>query len=253
MSALEAIGGAASRGTLYGIGVGPGDVRYLTLRAASLVGSVDVIAYFAKAGREGNARRIVTPLLGMAARPEEKLEYPVTDEFPVADPRYDGPIAAFYGVSAERLARHLDAGRSVGLLAEGDPFFFGSFMHMWHRLADRFPVEVVPGVTGMSGCWTRANTPITWGDDTLTVLAGTLDEAVLTRRLSDTEAAVIMKVGRNLAKVRRAVEAAGCLDRAIYIERGTMDGERIAPLAEIADESGPYFAIVLVPGRGRRL
>lgn len=252
MTALEAIGGTAAGGTLYGIGVGPGDVRYLTLRAASLIGSVDVIAYFAKIGREGHARRIVAPLLA-DARPEEKLEYPVTDEFPVTDPRYAGPIAAFYGEAAARLASHLEAGRSVGLLAEGDPFFFGSFMHMWHRLAGRFPIEVVPGVTGMSGCWTRANMPITWGDDTLTVLAGTLEEDVLARRLKDTEAAVIMKVGRNLAKVRRAVEQAGCLERAIYIERGTMDGERIAPLAGIGDESGPYFAMVLVPGQGRRL
>lgn len=252
MMTLEAIGGAAERGTLYGIGVGPGDVRYLTLRAAGLIGSVDVIAYFAKSGREGHARRIVSPLLN-GTRPEEKLVYPVTDEFPVADPRYHEPIAAFYREAADRLAQHLAAGRSVGLLAEGDPFFFGSFMHMWHRLEERFPVEVVPGVTGMSGCWTRANTPITWGDDTLTVLAGTLDEPVLTRRLQDTEAAVIMKVGRNLAKVRRAVESAGCLERAIYIERGTMEGERIVPLAEMTEDTGPYFAIVLVPGNGRRL
>ncbi len=252
MMTLEAIGGTAKGGTLYGIGVGPGDVRYLTLRAAGLIGSVDVIAYFAKSGREGHARRIVSPLLN-GSRPEEKLEYPVTDEFPVADARYHEPIAAFYREAAGRLSTHLAAGRSVGLLAEGDPFFFGSFMHMWHRLEERFPVEVVPGVTGMSGCWTRANKPITWGDDTLTVLAGTLDETVLTRRLRDTEAAVIMKVGRNLAKVRRAVDAAGCLDRAIYIERGTMDGERIVPLAEMTEEAGPYFAIVLVPGNGRRI
>lgn len=253
MRTIEAIGGMAKGGTLYGIGVGPGDVRYLTLRAAALVGSVDVIAYFAKAGREGHARRIVTPLLDEAERPEEKLEYPVTDEVPVLDPSYQQEIGAFYREAAERLAHHLGEGRSVGLLAEGDPFFFGSFMHMWRRLADRFPVEVVPGVTGMSGCWTRANTPITWGDDTLTVLAGTLDESVLIRRLKDTEAAVIMKVGRNLAKVRRAVTAADCLDRAIYIERGTMEGERILPLAECTEAAGPYFAIVLVPGQGRRI
>jgi precorrin-2/cobalt-factor-2 C20-methyltransferase len=253
MTELEAIGGAAKAGTLYGIGVGPGDVRYLTLRAAALVGSVDVIAYFAKSGREGHARRIVTPLMNGRARPEERLEYPLTDEVPVLDPAYQEEIGTFYRDAADRLAAHLREGRSVGLLAEGDPFFFGSFMHMWRRLAEHFPVEVVPGVTGMSGCWTRANTPITWGDDTLTVLAGTLEESVLTRRLKDTEAAVIMKVGRNLAKVRRAVEAADCLDRAVYIERGTMEGERILPLAECTAPAGPYFAIVLVPGQGRRL
>jgi precorrin-2/cobalt-factor-2 C20-methyltransferase len=138
-------------------------------------------------------------------------------------------------------------------LAEGDPFFYSSFMHMWHRLEAAHPVEVVPGVTGMSGCWTRANQPITWGDDVLTVMPGTLDEAALIERLSCSDAVVVMKVGRNLAKVRRAVEAAGLLERAIYVERGTMDNERIVPLAECTDEHGPYFAMVLIPGRGRRL
>jgi precorrin-2/cobalt-factor-2 C20-methyltransferase len=252
MSRLEDIAGTASAGVLYGIGVGPGDVRLLTLRAAGLVTSVDVIAYFAKAGREGNARRIVAPMLA-AARDEIRLEYPVTKELSVTDPEYRRQIAEFYRASAETLSGRLRAGRSVGLLAEGDPFFFGSFMHMWRRLEADFPVEVVAGVTGMSGCWTRANTPITWGDDVLTVLTGTLDEAVIARRLSDTDAAVIMKVGRNLEKVRRAVAAANCLGRAIYVERGCMTGERVVPLAECTEAAGPYFSMVLIPGNGRRL
>src|SRR5260370_18675775 len=129
------------------------------------------------------------------------------------------------------LAVLLRQGKSVGLLAEGDPFFYGSFMHMWRRLEAIFPLEVVPGVTGMSGCWTRANAPITWGNDVLSVLPGTLGEEQLTRRLVETDAAVIMKIGKNLAKVRRAVEAAGLLARAIYIELRTMHGEPILPLS----------------------
>lgn len=252
MMSLEELGGQAVAGTLYGIGVGPGDIRYLTLRAAALVSSVDLVAFFAKRGRPGNARTIVAPLLSLG-RAELRLEYPVTDEIPVADPDYVRQMAAFYRDSAAALAGHLAAGRSVGLLSEGDPFFYGSFMHMWRRLADDHPTEVVPGVTGMSGCWTRANAPITWGDDVLTVLPGTLDEATLTRRLAGTDAAVIMKIGKNLAKVKRAVIEAGLLDRAIYVERGTMAGERILPLAECREERTAYFAMVLVPGRGRRI
>ncbi len=252
MQVAAGIAGSASGGTLYGIGVGPGDVRYLTLRAAGLVLSVDVVAFFAKRGREGNARRIVAPLM-TPERVEMRLEYPVTEEVPVADEGYRSPIAAFYRAAADRIADHLRAGRSVGLLAEGDPFFYGSFMHMWRRLEADFPVEVVPGVTGMSGCWTRANQPITWGDDVLTVLPGTLPEETLAERLARSDAAVVMKVGRNLQKVRRAMAAAGCLERAIYVERGTMDGERIRPLAACGDERGPYFSMVIVPGQGRRL
>jgi len=252
MTSLDTIAGAAKGGTLYGIGVGPGDARYMTLRAAGLVRSVDVIAYFAKAGREGNARRIVAALMNGAIR-ELKFEYPVTDEIPAAAPAYREAIAAFYADAAAALARELQGGASVGLLAEGDPFFYGSFMHMWRRLEQAFPIEVVPGVTGMSGCWTRANAPITWGDDVLTVMPGTLDEATLTERLKRSDAAVIMKVGRNLAKVRRAVVAAGLIERAIYVERGTMTEERIVPLKDCAASAGPYFAMVLIPGNGRRL
>ena len=252
MTSLDELAGTARSGTLYGIGVGPGDVRYLTLRAAGLVRAVDVVAFFAKRGHPGNARRIVAPLL-KGGQEEARLEYPVTDEIPAEHPDYQQKIAGFYRESAARLAALLRAGKSVGLLAEGDPFFYGSFMHMWRRLASDFAVEVVPGVTGMSGCWTRAKLPMTWGDDTLAVLPGTLAEERLVERLRHTDAAVIMKVGKNLAKVRRAVEQAGLLSRAVYVERGTMQEERILPLVECGEAKGAYFAMVLIPGEGRRL
>jgi precorrin-2/cobalt-factor-2 C20-methyltransferase len=252
MTGFDTIAGTASGGTLYGIGVGPGDVRYLTLRAAGLVRDVDVVAFFAKRGLQGNARTIVAPLIA-PGRTELRLEYPVTDEMPPEDPAYQEQIKSFYEESVEVLAKLLRQGKSVGLLAEGDPFFYGSFMHIWRRLDGDFPIEIVPGVTGMSGCWTHANAPITWGNDILSVLPGTLGEEQLTRRLAETDAAVIMKVGKNLEKVRRAVTAAGLLGRAIYVERGTMRGEQIMPLSECPDGSGPYFSIVLIPGQGRRL
>jgi precorrin-2/cobalt-factor-2 C20-methyltransferase len=252
MISLEALGGDARPGTLYGIGVGPGDARYMTLRAASLVMNVAVIAYFAKRGVKGNARCIADPLIG-PGREEIRLEYPLTEEIPSEDPAYRGQISAFYNAAASRLADLLREGHSVGLLAEGDPFFYGSCMHMWRRLAVDFPVEIVPGVTGMSGCWTRAGVPITWGDDCLSVLTGTLPEEELTRRLEQTDAAVVMKVGRHLPKVRRAVKEAGLIARAVYIERGTMADERIMPLAECTAERGPYFSMVLIPGQGRAL
>src|SRR5262249_11083081 len=218
-----------------------------TLRAAGLVRTVDVIAYFAKKGHIGNARRIMAPLLS-EGRNERRFEYPLTDEVSPESAIYQEQIAAFYCDTADRVAALLRQRKSVGLLAEGDPFFYGSFMHIGRRLSAEFPVEVVPGVTGMSGCWTRANLPMTWGNDTLAVLPGTLDEAKLVERLRLADAAVIMKVGRNLAKVRRAVEAAGLLSRAVYVERGTMQEERILPLAQCCQPTGTYFAMRLIAG-----
>ena len=214
--------------------------------------AVDVVAYFAKIGSPGNARRIVAPLL-VEGRAEMRLEYPVTDEVPAGQPGVSAEDRRLLSPSRPRRWRRLlRQGKSVGLLAEGDPFFYGSFMHMWRRLSADFPVEVVPGVTGMSGCWTRANLPMTWGNDALAVLPGTLGENELVERLRLADAAVIMKVGRNLAKVRRAVETAGLLSRAIYVERGTMKDERSCRWPTAA-QCGAYFAMVLIPGEGRRL
>lgn len=234
-------------GRLIGVGVGPGDPELLTLKAARIIESAAVVAHFAKDGNRSHARRIAAAHLRAGAI-ELPLLYPVTTESPKDSEDYRRRIAIFYEESAAMLAAHLDAGRDVVVLSEGDPLFYGSYMHLHVRLAPHYPTEVVPGVTGMAGCWSSTGTPIAQGDDVLGVLPGTLSEPELVRRLGQTDAAVIMKVGRNLPKIRRALAATGRLDRAIYIERGTMPDSVTMPLAERSDDRAPYFSIILVPG-----
>ena len=241
----------SARGTLYGVGVGPGDPELMSLKAARILKSAPVIAYFAKKGSVGNARRIVDGELNPDAE-LVRLDYPFTAELAETDPCYRDALAAFYDASAATLAAELDAGKDVAVICAGDPFFYGSYAHLHDRLAGTHRCEVIPGITAMSGCWTRASMPMTCGDEMLAVLSGTMDAEALTERLAASEAAVIMKVGRNLAKVRRAVEAAGLLSRAVYVERGTMADERILPLADCG-AAGAYFAMVLIPGQGRQI
>ena len=241
----------ATTGTLYGVGMGPGDPDLVTLKAARILERAPVLVHFCKRGRRGNARTIADAIARDPAR-ELALVYPYTTELAPDHVEYVAALSRFYDDAADRLAGHLDAGRDVAILSEGDPFFYGSFMHLWRRLKGRAPVEIVPGVTGMSGCWTRANAPITWGDDVLTVLPATLPAAALRQQLAATDAAVIMKLGRHLPKVRAVLEETGLLTRAIYAERGTMEGERILPLIEKPDDAAPYFSMVLIPGEGRR-
>lgn len=238
-------------GRLIGVGVGPGDPELMTLKAVRALGEADVVAYFAKLGNESHARRIA----GGHMRPgvaELPLGYPVTTELHRHDAAYREVTAGFYDAAARAVAGHLDAGRTVAVLSEGDPMFYGSYMHLHVRLAQHYPTQVIAGVTGMSGCWSQVGAPIAQGDDVLSVLPGTLEEAELVRRLREADAAVIMKVGRNLPKIRRALAAAGRLPRALYVERGTMAGSQAVPLAARGEEPAPYFAIVLVPGWGGR-
>jgi len=234
-------------GRLIGVGVGPGDPELVTLKALRALGEADVVAHFAKAGHPSHARAIVAAHL-RAGTEELPLRYPVTTEIPKHEPAYRDAIRDFYDASAAAIARHLDAGRTVAVLSEGDPLFYGSYMHLHVRLASRYPTEVIAGVTGMSGCWSAVGTPIAQGDDVFTVLPATLAQDELERRLVEADAAVVMKVGRNLPKVRRALERTGRLTRAVYVERGTMAGEKAIPLADKPDDCAPYFAIVLVPG-----
>lgn len=234
-------------GRLIGVGVGPGDPELLTLKAVRALGEADVIAFFSKLGNGSHARAIACGHFRAGVK-ELPLGYPVTTEMPKDEAPYKDAIAAFYDASAMAVAAHLDAGRTVAVLSEGDPLFYGSYMHLHVRLATRYPTEVIAGVTGMSGCWSQAGVPITQGDDVLSVLPGTLSEEQLTRRLGEADAVVIMKVGRNLPKIRRALAAAGKLGQALYVERGTMEGGHCVPLEGRAETPAPYFAIVLVPG-----
>ena len=234
-------------GTLIGVGVGPGDPELITLKAVRVLQVADAIAYFAKAGNQSHARDVVAAHLQSSVR-ELPLLYPITTEVAKDTEEYRKAIESFFERSTASIAKELDAGHMVAVICEGDPMFYSSYMHIHVRLAERYRTEVIAGVTGMSGCWSSVGVPIAQGDDVLTVLPATLSEAELERRVADANAAVVMKMGRHLPKVRRALERAGRLSRAIYIERGTMNGAKAMPLAEKNDDVAPYFSIVLVPG-----
>ena len=237
-------------GRIICCGLGPGDPELMSVRANREIRAATQIAYFRKRGRPGQARRIVDGLLALNVC-EYPMEYPVTTELSVGSDEYARLLSGFYDDWADRLEELARLGDIV-VLCEGDPFFYGSFMHLYSRLQGRAEVDVIAGIPGMAGCWNLVGRPIALGDDVMTVLMGTLPEAELHRRVDNRDALVIMKTGRNLEKIRRALQAAGRLEEAWLIERGTMPGERVARLRDVATADCPYFAIVLVHGQGRR-
>ena len=232
-------------GKLFGVGVGPGDPELMTLKARRVIEEADVIAYPGAEHGRSVARRIAAPYL----RPQQlevPLHYPLTTGETGHPGGYEGAISEFYDACAEELAVHLDAGRDVAVLCEGDPFLYGSYMYLHDRLGGRYVSEVIPGVTSFSAAAAAAGTPLVRRDDVLTILPGTLPGDVLAARLRASEAAVVMKLGRTFGKVRGAAERAGVLARGIYVERASTDHERVAPLGEVS-EKVPYMSLVLVP------
>jgi precorrin-2 C20-methyltransferase/precorrin-3B C17-methyltransferase len=239
-------------GRLYGVGVGPGDPELITLKAAKLIQNADVIAYHSGTAGRSIARSIADSLISDTAT-EELLIYPVTTGSTDHPLGYYGAVDDFYDESAERLSKHLDAGRTVVVLAEGDPLFYSSYMYLHDRLSPRFPSEIVPGVTSLTAAATALRTPLARHEDILTVLPGTLPIPELARRLADTDAAVIMKLGRTFAGVREALRQAGRITDALYVERATTGDQRVMPVIEVDAGAVPYFSMIVVPGRDRRL
>ncbi len=223
-------------GILYGVGLGPGDPDLLTLRAARLIASADVIAYPSLAGGDSFARAIAADLIP-ADTPEIRIDIPMTRE--------RAPAQAAYDVAATRIAEALGAGSDVVCLCEGDPFFYGSFMYLFARLRDRFAVEIVPGITSLTACAARAALPLTARNEVLTILPGPLQDAALRGHLLAADTLAILKVGRHLPRLRNLLAAEGLLDAATYVERATLAAERILPLADAPDDA-PYFSMILI-------
>ncbi|WP_127114298.1 precorrin-2 C(20)-methyltransferase [Shimia sediminis] len=240
-----------STGTIYGLGLGPGDPDLMSVKTHRLLTNAKHVAFFRKKGRTGQARKMVDGLIPEGAV-EFAMEYPVTTEIPVTDPRYNQLLSAFYAEVSVHLRSLAEAGEDVVVLCEGDPFFYGSFMHLYTRLNHLVDVEVVPAITGMSGAWTATGAPITWGDDVLTVLMGTLEEKDLVRHMDDTDALVVMKIGRNFDKVVRALKVAEKYDDAWIVQFATMPNQTVTKLSEMTEKVTPYFSIIVVHGQGRR-
>ena len=223
-------------GTLYGIGVGPGDPELMTLKAHRLISTARVIAYPAPDDGDSFARRIASQAI-----PDAAEEIPMIVPMRVA--RF--PAQQVYAEAAERIAVHLDAGTDVAVLCEGDPFFYGSFMYLFARLGARFPVEIVPGVSSLTACAAALKRPLTARNDVLTVLPGPLADAELRSRIEAAEAIAIIKVGRHLPRIRALLEAMGLTANAGYIERASLGEEHVGPL-EDAPEKAPYFSMILI-------
>lgn len=230
-------------GTLYGLGIGPGDPELITLKALRILQTAQVVAYPAPETGDSLAHRIVAPYL-KGSQTEIAIRMPLSvARFPAQD---------VYEQAAADLAAHLTAGSNVAVLCEGDPFLYGSFMYLFGRLAERFPVEVVPGVSSLTACAAALKHPLVSRNDVLTVIPAPLDDGTIAARLLQTDAAAIIKLGRHGPRIVALLKELGMIDRAQYIERATMPEQRILPLAEVDAASIPYFAMILVHRRGEQ-
>jgi precorrin-2/cobalt-factor-2 C20-methyltransferase len=227
-----------TRGRLLGVGVGPGDPELLTLKAVRVLQESPVIAYVSADGRPSTARRIAAPHLPEGQR-----------EINLALPMHPAPelARAAYDEAASRIGAELEEGRDVAVLCEGDPFVYGSFAHLFDRLGESYPTEVIPGVVSFTAAAAAARAPLVRRMQSLAVLPATLPMEALAAHLAQVDAAAILKLGRHLGKVRELLDRMGVLHRAIYVEHASEDSQRVVRLVDLALEEAPYFSLILLP------
>jgi precorrin-2/cobalt-factor-2 C20-methyltransferase len=228
-------------GTVIGIGVGPGDPELITLKGARILSEATVVAYPAPETGDSLARAIAAPHLRADATK-------IAIRMPLSSNRF--PVEAVYDRAAAEIGTHLAQGHNVAVLCEGDPFFYGSFMYVFARLAEDWPVEVVPGVSSLTACAAVTGTALAALTDVLTILPGPLPDDVLRARLAETDAAVIIKVGRHLPRIRTLLDELGLADRAQYVEHATMERQVVSPLEAVSEAAAPYFSMILIHKRG---
>lgn len=233
-------------GELFGLGVGPGDPELVTVKALRCLERSDVVAFPTATGNRSNAKATIAPYL------TEKhqllpLTYPVTAG-PVADSNaYQPLLTKFYNDTSDEIAALLEAGKNVSIICAGDPFVFGSYMY-WHaRLAKRFKTTVVPGISSILAAPVQLGMPLCHREDVVSVLPATMSEDELVRRLTDCGSAVIMKLGRTFPKVVRALERTDLMSKAYYVERATMDRQRILKVADVSPGDVAYFSVIVIP------
>lgn len=227
-------------GILYGVGVGPGDPELVTLKALRVLQSVPVLAWPAPEEGPSLAREIVAAHL-----PGTQREIAI--RMPLLPARF--PADDVYDKAAVEIGTALAAGDDVAVICEGDPFFYGSFMYLFGRLAGEYEIEVIPGVSSLTACAAALGAPLSAKNDVLTVIPGPLDAETMKQRLADADAAAIIKVGRHFEKIRGVIDDLGLADNARYIERATMEEQRIVPLANVGGGDAPYFSMILVHKR----
>ncbi|MFC3164200.1 precorrin-2 C(20)-methyltransferase [Ciceribacter thiooxidans] len=224
-------------GKLYGLGLGPGDPELLTLKAHRILTSVPVIAYPAPDTGSSFARQIAAPYLSF-----HQVEVPII--VPMRVERF--PAKETYDEAAETLARHLESGLDVAVLCEGDPFFYGSFMYLFERLAGRFATEIVPGVSSMMASAAALGRPLAARNDVLSVVPGPLDDDTMRARIEAAGAVAIIKVGRHFSRIRALIRTMGLEAAAGYVERVSLAEQRVLPLAEVGEDVAPYFSMILI-------
>ena len=227
---------------IYGIGVGPGDPELITIKAKRILDRADLIVYPAPENGNSIARSIAAPHF-----PKEYEELPIY--IPMSANRF--PAMKIYHLASKKIFQAAQENKTIVILCEGDPFFYGSFMYIFGIISKKYTVDVIPGISSLMASSAVLESPLAAGNDILTVIPAPLENDVIEKQIEMADAVAIIKLGRHFPRVRELIDKLGLLENSVYIERATMSNERIIDIGAINENDVPYFSIILLHTRNK--
>jgi len=226
-----------AKGTLYGIGLGPGNSELITVKAWRLLSTVEIIAYPKPPNGESFARKIAAPFI-----PEDTVEIALT--IPMARER--DPAQKAYDAGAEQIAEQLENGKHVAFISNGDPFLYSTFMYIHERLKERFEIEIIPGVTSLTGAAVATRRPLAARNEILKVLPAPLNDQTLKREILTGDSIVINKVGKHFDRINALITNLGLVENAQIVENATTEFEVARPLSQVKPGEQTYFSTIII-------
>lgn len=229
---------------LYGVGVGPGDPELVTLKAARLIKSADVVSYLCNAEGYSQSKIIVQTLLDEAEKPQQFLAIPM----PMSRDRTAANLA--YDQAAKKTSSYLSEGKQVVFLCAGDPLFFGSFSYLLERLEHSFCCVVVPGISSVHAATATLKHPLAMLEESFAVISGRHNDQQICQTLESYDSVVIMKVGQARVRILSLLEKTQRLSEAKYLDNIGRDNQRIVvDVGVLEKQPGPYFSMFVVTAR----
>lgn len=229
-------------GVFYGVGVGPGDPELLTLKAVRLIREADFVVYLANEEGQSQARHIARYAFDEGGKPD-RMELPLP--MPMSNDRTQANIV--YNRAAEQIAMALDQDQQVIFLCEGDPLLFGSFSYLLERLSERFPCEVVPGISSINAAAATLVEPLVQLKESFAVISGRQSDEQIEAALNNHDALVILKAGLARPRLLNLLQKTGRTGQARYLEYIGRENQKIErDVASLTEQSGPYFSLFVV-------
>lgn len=233
------------QGRLYVVGVGPGDPELLTVKGLRVLEGVPCVCV--PGGREDSdslALSIVRQIVDMEGKEIVKAHFPMIktrDRNRELEVRWSGTV--------KEICARLHGGKDVAFITIGDPALYSTFFYLFDRLVEAIPdldVEIVPGVSSVSASALKARMPLCLGDEKIAVLAATRADD-LKAVLLQFDTVVLMKVYRALGEVLQVLSELGLTEKAVYVERVGMEGERVVKdVTTLKEGEMSYFSLVIV-------